>query len=101
MRLPLFLKKYFWDVDFNKLDFKKRPEYIILRILEYGDIKTLRWLLKNTNKKKIKEIIIKYKGLSPKSLYFWTSFFNLEKNKILCLRKSYQKMQKSHWLPCG
>ena len=52
--LPLFLEKYFWDTDFNKINFKQHPEYVILRILEYGNIKAVRWLLKSSNKKKIK-----------------------------------------------
>jgi len=98
MQLPKFLKKYFWEVDFDKLDFKKRSEYIALRLLEYGDVKAIHWLLKALPEKKIREIIITQRGLSPRSLYYWSSFFNIDKEKILCLKKSYQKMQKSHWL---
>jgi len=97
MKLPTFLKKYFWEVDFNKLDFKKNPEYITLRLLEYGDVQALRWLFKNIPKKKIGEIIINQRGLSPRSLYFWSSFFNIPKEKILCLKGFYQKRQKSRW----
>lgn len=97
MKLPNFLEKYFWEIDFDKLDFKKRPEYVILRLLEYGDTKALRWLFKNISKKKIKEVIKKRRSLSTRSLYFWSSLFNISKEKILCLKKSYQKMQKSHW----
>ena len=97
MKLPNFLKKYFWEVDFDKLDFKKRSEYVILRLLEYGDIKALRWLFGNLPKKKIRDIIIKRRGLSPRSLYFWRYFLNIPKEKILCLKKSYRKRQKSHW----
>jgi len=55
MKLPLFLKKYFWDVDFDKLDLSDCPEYIILRLLEYGDIEAIRWLFKNVSKVAIKK----------------------------------------------
>jgi len=97
MKLPKFLKKYFWEVDFNRLDFKKRIEYVTLRLLEYGDIDALRWLFRNIPEKKIKEVIKRRRGLSPRSLYFWSSFFNINPEKILCLKRSYQKRQKSPW----
>lgn len=99
MKLPKFLKKYFWEVDFKKLDFKKRSEYVALRLLEHGDIKSLKWLFKNLPKEKIENIIIQQRGLSSRSLYFWSSFFNIPKEKILCLKRPYQTMQKRHWLP--
>lgn len=97
MKLPNFLKKYFWEVDFDKLNFEKRPEYIILRLLEYGGVKAIRWLLKNFPEKKIKDTIIKQRGLSSRSLYFWSLFFNIDKEEIPCLKKSYQKRRKSYW----
>ena len=99
MKLPKFLKKYFWEVDFDKLDLKKRPEYIALRLLEYGDIRALKWLFRNLHKNKIRDIIIKRRGLSARSLFFWSFFLNIPKEKILCLKKFYRKRQKSHWLP--
>lgn len=98
MKLPKFLKKYFWEIDFDKLDFNKRIEYITLRLLEYGDVEAIRWLFRNIPKRKIREIIMNQRGLSPRSLYFWSYFFNINPGKILCLKKSYRKRQKSHWL---
>jgi len=97
MKLPQFLKKYFWEVDFDKLDLEKRYEYVTLRLLEYGDVDALHWLFRNISKKKIKEVIEKRRGLSSRSLYFWSYFFKIDPEKILCLKRSYQKRQKSHW----
>mgnify|MGYP006943673440 CR=1 FL=1 len=98
MKLPPFLKKYFWNVDFSKLDFKKDSFFIINRILEYGDDKALRWLFKNASKKQIKEVVLNSRELTAKSANFWGLMFNLDRNKILCLKKPYQKMQKTHWI---
>ena len=97
MKLPKFLKKYFWEIDFDKLDFNKRIEYTALRLLECGDVEAVRWLFRNIPKRKIREIIIKQRGLSSRSLYFWSYFFNINPEKILCLKKFYRKRQKSHW----
>jgi len=98
MKLPSFLKRYFWNVNFTDLDFEEKPSFVIARLLEYGDIKTLRWLFKNANKKQIEEVIMRSRELSPKTANFWGLFLNLDPNKILCLKKSYQKMQRAHWI---
>lgn len=97
MQLPSFLKKYFWDVNFDKLDLRKNQLYIIVRLLEYGDIKEIHWLFKNVPQAKIRGAILKSRELSRKTINFWSLFFNLDKTKIRCLEKSYQKMQKRHW----
>jgi hypothetical protein len=97
MKLPSFLKKYFWNVDFSELDLEENSFFVITRILEYGDIKALCWLFKHINRRQIENVIMKSRELSPKTANFWSLFLNLDKNKILCLKKSYQKMQRSHW----
>lgn len=91
------LSKYFWDVDFNNLDIKKSPFFVIQRILEHGDEKAVRWMLRNFDSVQIKKVLSKTKGFSAKSANYWSLVFNIPKNKILCLNRSYQKMQKSHW----
>jgi len=97
MNLPAEFKKYFWEVDASQLDFQEKPEYIIFRILEYGDIQAVRWLFRNFKKELIKNVILTHRGFSPRAINFWSSFFNIKKEKILCLKKSYQETQKTHW----
>ncbi|PIQ92222.1 MAG: hypothetical protein COV69_03220 [Parcubacteria group bacterium CG11_big_fil_rev_8_21_14_0_20_39_14] len=96
-QIPEFLKKYFWDVDFRSIDFQKDEGYVAERLLEYGDPKALSWLLKNVKRETIKKILFEERALSPKSANFWAVFFGWPHNKILCLKKSYLKMRKSHW----
>lgn len=95
-KLPEFLNKYFWDID--KLNFNKYPVFTIERILEYGDEDAVKWVLKNFKLSQIKQTLMRRKGISPKSATYWSLLFNVPKNKITCLKKSYRKMQKSHWL---
>ena len=95
--LPGFLKKYFWDVDFSDIDKKINNRFIIERILEYGDKKAVRWLFKNYSLKGIKSVVYKSRFLSPRSLFFWTLFLNLNKNKIKCLKKSSLQRRRTSW----
>jgi len=95
--LPKNLKKYFWDVNFVKLDTEKNPDYVIARLLEYGDFETIQWLMRTFGMEEIKKVIFTHRGFSPKSVNFWTLYFNINKEKIACSKKPCKKMQKTHW----
>ena len=43
-KLPPVFKKYFWDVEFEKINPEKRKVYILQRILEYGDEDAVAWM---------------------------------------------------------
>lgn len=85
----LGLKKYFWDTDVKNIDKKEHAPYIIQRILEYGDMRAIRWLLSNFKKELIRQILRERRGFSPQTLNFWSL--------ILCLKKHYPKKQKTLW----
>ncbi|MDP2967236.1 MAG: hypothetical protein Q8N87_02405 [bacterium] len=95
--IPKSLKKYFWDVDFSKLDKKNYSQFIIERILEYGDERAIKWMRENFKLNQIKNVLQQSKNISRKSANFWRFIFSLNKNKILCLRKSFQEKQKLIW----
>jgi len=97
MKLPKSFSKYFWDIDFNNLEVEKSSVFVIERILEYGDEKAVRWMLKNFDSSQIKKVLSKRRGFSDRSANYWSLILNIPKNKILCLNRFYQKMQKSHW----
>ena len=95
--IPQSLKKYFWDVNPLTLNKKIHPQFIIERILEYGDEKALKWLRENFTLNEIKSILYKSKNLSRKSANFWQFIFNLKRDKILCLKRFFRKRQKLIW----
>ena len=70
-RLPGDLKKYFWDVDFEELSFEKYPRFIAERILNYGDLNEVRWLLSFTDKQFIKSLVENSRNLNAKTRNYW------------------------------
>lgn len=70
MKLPIFLKKYFWDVKFNKLDDKKNSVYIITRILAYGGLEAARWMMKHYPKKDVVKVAKTTREMSKKAMNF-------------------------------
>lgn len=97
MPLPAFLKKYFWDISFEKLSLKKNGPEIAGRILEYGDQKAVDWLKKHFDKKEIAHVLFRFRFVSPKSANFWALMYDLPKEKVLCLKKHYLKTRRRHW----
>ena len=96
--LPNYMKKYFWEVDFSKLDLAKFRIYILKRLMEYGDEKAIRWLKKVFSIKEIKKVLIEARGFSPRSANFWRLLVGLEPQKVLCLQKPYIAIRKKFWI---
>lgn len=96
-RLPLALKKYFWDTEFEKIDLEKSRTYILKRILEYGDEYAVRWMRKNFKNDEIKDALCNFRGYSPKTANFWAFALNIKKEDVKCLSKSFRETQKQLW----
>ncbi|MDO8638354.1 MAG: hypothetical protein Q7R43_02170 [Candidatus Daviesbacteria bacterium] len=91
IKLPDFFKQYFWDVDFQSLDFKKNKTFILKRLLDRGNTQSLIWLEKNYNRKEIEVLLKNTRDLSPKTATFWADYLKLDHNKVICLQKPYSR----------
>lgn len=96
-KAPAFLKKYFWDIDFAKLNPDKSPVYVIERLLEIGDDRTIRWLLATFNVNLVREVVMTSRVLSPETASFWSTILKIEKRRIACLQAPSLKVRQSHW----
>jgi len=70
IKLPKEFKQYFWDVDFRKLSLRKYSFFILERIMRFGDIKALKWLLK-IPKDRIMEVVKRSREIDAKTRNFW------------------------------
>lgn len=73
--IPINIRPYFWEVNTKKLDPKKRPEYIISRLLEYGKPDAIRWAWREFSKKEWRRAL-KLREVSKKSRNFWASLLS-------------------------
>lgn len=92
-------KKYFWDVNPETLDTTEDASFIIGRILEYGDIKAARWLIRAYPEEKITEIVKTMRVLSAKSARFWQEYFHIKEDEMLCLQQSSLPRHMTLWPP--
>ncbi len=85
-KLPGFLKQYFWDVDFNKIELETSKIFILKRVLDRGNDHALEWLFKHYTKKDIEQLLLSCKDLSPLTSNFWADYFDFDKSKIPSLK---------------
>jgi hypothetical protein len=68
-------KKYlFWDVSLQKIDPCKHKNYILERILNFGDVEDFAWALSFYGKEEVKKAA-SLKSLNKKSANFWSLYF--------------------------
>ena len=96
-RLPKFLKQYFWDVDFERMDLKECRVYVLKRILEYGDEKAVQWIWENFKRSEMREVLSKFRGFSQKSAKFWALILGIPRQEVLCLKKRSSREPKKIW----
>ena len=94
--MPIELKKYFWDTQFEKLDLQKNKKYIISRIYCYGDLKAIRWIKSTYTLEDIKETAIKSRDLKPLVANYLRQQFNLKKEEMAYYR-GIESMNYEYW----
>jgi hypothetical protein len=91
--IPKFIAKYLWDVEVGRLSLQEHSMFIIERVLEYGDLEALSWINKSYKKDIITSALKRSKRISSKSGNFYALFYNVPKDKLLCIRKPFTQKQ--------
>lgn len=79
----------FWDA--KEIDSIKNANYVIARILDFGDWNDIKKLMSMYPVEKIIEVVKKKRGLMPQTGKFWAIYFGIPFEEIACLKKYYQK----------
>ena len=69
--LPVEFQKYFWDVNFNELTLEKYPGFISERIINFGNLDGVKWLLSRTDLIFIKTLVKNSRNLNSKTKNYW------------------------------
>jgi hypothetical protein len=74
-KLIKFRPELFWDVNPKNIDPKKHAQYIIERVLDFGDLDEMRWLAGYYPKKFIKDTMRDSRVVGDKSKNLWSLVF--------------------------
>jgi len=83
--LPAFLKPYFWEVDFARLQLPEHEVYVIERLLEYGDDQAIRWLRRTFAPESIARVVRRSRRLSRNTANLWGLLLGIPREEITCL----------------
>jgi hypothetical protein len=70
-RLPEFLRPYFWDTDFDRLDPVAHARLIAERLMEKTTPETFRWLMEQYPPATLREIAQQSRRLPMRDRNFW------------------------------
>jgi hypothetical protein len=78
------IKPFFWDYDCRRLRWERDQDFIISRILSFGDWQALLWLRSVMQDKDLAQRILASQGhgLSPQRLRFWELILGLPHRKV-------------------
>ncbi len=76
--IPSYVQRLFWDVRKETVDPDRHSQFIIRRVLDFGDARALNWLRRTYSDTKLKNIVETKRGLAHKTVVFWTNYYNLE-----------------------
>jgi hypothetical protein len=79
--------RLFWDTDKNNLDFSKHKRFIIERILRFGMLSDIKWLLSFYNEQEIIGVVKTSKSIDKKTANFWAIHYGIDKDEVLCLNR--------------
>lgn len=83
-KLPIMLRPFFWDYEFNMLSWKKDRDLIIGRILSSGDWGAIKWLRSHMGDRSLKKWLECHEGdgLSPQQLRFWELILGIPHDQV-------------------
>ena len=83
---PLFDKRIFWDVDFDKLDYDNKDSFIIERVFERGDVEDIRQCRRYYGDEKIRMVLLKAKYLPLDRIYLASAIIEEPLNAFRCYK---------------
>jgi len=83
-KIPSWLEPLFWDLDPQNLILNQHYIYIVERILNFGDLRALRWLFKVFQEETIREAVTISRGLTLKTALCWQNYFGLKEEEMRC-----------------
>ena len=95
--LPDFACKFFWDVETAKLDTGRDYRFILERLLEYGDDRTLKWLMCSYSDEQRLKVIKNSRKISRKTASLWQNYYKLSREEIKCFQISCLEKGNVFW----
>jgi hypothetical protein len=81
---PIFEKRIFWDVDFEKIDYDAKANFVIERVFERGDVEDIRQCRRYYGDDKVTEALLKAKYLPLHRIHLASAVIDKPLNEFRC-----------------
>jgi hypothetical protein len=92
---PILSKQAFWDVDMDKIDYKKHARHVVEKVIDRGTNDDFISILKFYGFKKVKDLALQALWLSDISISFCCNLFDVKPNDFKCYEK--KQLNRQHW----
>ncbi len=78
--LPDFFKPIMWSYDFSKIDLNKDKKWIIVNVINYGDLRHWKWIMEHCGRKTIQEVLadVPISEIRPRVLKLASIIFSIK-----------------------
>lgn len=87
---PVFDRRIFWDVDFDRIDYDAKATFVIERVFERGDVEDIRQCRRYYGDEKVIDALLRAKFLPLHTTHFVSALFErpIEQFRCYMLRQS-------------
>ncbi|MBN8858239.1 MAG: hypothetical protein J0H29_07605 [Sphingobacteriales bacterium] len=93
---PVFQRRIFWDVDFDKLDYDRRVNFIIERVFERGDVEDIRNCRRYYGDEKVADALLNAKFLPLHTTYLAAAVIDRPLTDFRCYKP--RQSNPGHWI---
>lgn len=83
---PVFQRRIFWDVDFDKLDYDRYANFVIERVFERGDVEDVRQCRRYYGDNKVSDALLNAKFLMETTIYLAAAVINKPIEDFRCYK---------------
>lgn len=90
MAWPILHRRIFWDVDFAKLDYDAKANFVIERVFERGDVQDIRNCRRYYGEEKVTSVLLNAKFLPEHRMHLASAVVGKPLDEFRCyiLRRS-------------
>ncbi len=81
---PKFNKRIFWDVDFEKIDYDAKANFVIERVFERGDVEDIRQCRRYYGDEKVTQALLHTKFLPLHTIHFASAIIEKPIEQFRC-----------------
>ena len=81
---PIFEKRIFWDVNFEKLDYDAKANFVIERVFERGDVEDIRNCRRYYGDEKVSSALLKTKFLHEHRIHLASAVIDKPLKEFRC-----------------